>query len=368
MGLWAAVKADRLGIDTLIVDGGRAAGGASGGLLGALMPHMPDRWSEKKQFQFDALLSLEAEIRAVEAETGLDAGYLRCGRQIPLPKPHLREIALGHQRDAAVHWTGEGRKFAWDVVDVPAEPGWPQADDGNAGFVHDSFAARVSPRALTSALLRVVEQSRHVRLVEEVDVAALDPAAGRAALSNGDVVAFGHCIIAAGHRSFPLIAAIGSALERPLGQPVKGQAALLRANVDPRLPLVFLDGLYLVPHGDGTVAVGSTSENRFASAGDTDGQLEDLIARARRLAPRLAQAEVVERWAGLRPKAIERDPMVGPHPEHENVLSLTGGFKVSFGLAHRLADGVLAFITGGASDLPGSFTLAHHLAAASRKS
>lgn len=80
MGLWAAVKAERLGIDTLLVEAGRLGGGASGGLLGALMPHMPDRWSDKKQFQFDALVALEAEIAGLEAETGLSGGYRRCGR------------------------------------------------------------------------------------------------------------------------------------------------------------------------------------------------------------------------------------------------------------------------------------------------
>ncbi|MGO7515517.1 FAD-dependent oxidoreductase, partial [Rhizobium ruizarguesonis] len=82
MGLWAAVHAERRGIRTLIADDGRLGEGASGGLLGALMPHMPDRWSEKKQFQFDALVSLEAEITALEAETGLSAGYNRSGRLI----------------------------------------------------------------------------------------------------------------------------------------------------------------------------------------------------------------------------------------------------------------------------------------------
>ncbi|MGO7932132.1 FAD-dependent oxidoreductase, partial [Rhizobium ruizarguesonis] len=80
MGLWEAVHAERRGIRTIVTDAGRLGEGASGGLLGALMPHMPDRWSEKKHFQFDALVALEAEIAALEAETGLSAGYTRSGR------------------------------------------------------------------------------------------------------------------------------------------------------------------------------------------------------------------------------------------------------------------------------------------------
>ncbi|WP_455872973.1 hypothetical protein [Rhizobium yanglingense] len=47
----------------------------------------------------------------------------------------------------------------------------------------------------------------------------------------------------------------------------------------------------------------------------------------------------VERWAGLRPKAIDRDPMIGRASDAIRSSSrLTGGFKVSFGLAHRLAE------------------------------
>ncbi len=61
--------------------------------------------------------------------------------------------------------------------------------------------------------------------------------------------------------------------------PVKGQSALMAAEIDPSLPLIFLDGLYVVPHEGGRVAIGSTSENRFDEPFTTDDQLEDLIAR-----------------------------------------------------------------------------------------
>ncbi len=100
MGLWAALKAERRGIDTILIDEDKTGSGASGGLLGALMAHMPDRWNEKKQLQFEGLVSLEAELAALEAETGLPAGYRRCGRLIPLPKPHLRPLAERHSREA----------------------------------------------------------------------------------------------------------------------------------------------------------------------------------------------------------------------------------------------------------------------------
>jgi glycine oxidase len=50
-------------------------------------------------------------------------------------------------------------------------------------------------------------------------------------------------------------------LRLTLGGPVKGQAALLDADAPADLPLVYHDGVYVIAHDDGHVAVGSTSEN-----------------------------------------------------------------------------------------------------------
>ena len=83
--------------------------------------------------------------------------------------------------------------------------------------------------------------------------------------------------------------------------------------------------------------------------------------RARKVWPMLAEAPVVERWAGLRPKAGDRDPMIGRHPDHSHILALAGGFKVSFGLAHTLADAVLDALAGRPMAVPESFLLENHI-------
>lgn len=367
MGLWAAEMAARAGIDALVVDGAGPGRGASGGLLGALMPHMPDKWSDKKAFQFEALLALEAEAERVEAESGVAVGYRRCGRMMPLPKPHLRVIAERHQQDAAQNWRAGDRRFFWHVLDKAPSAGWPDASFCDAGLVHDTLAARLSPRGLTQALSTLIGRRRGGIACLAADIVSIDPLRRAVRLSDGGSIAFDHLIVAAGHRSFPLIERLGPPLPVPLGQPVKGQAALLAGDVAGDQPVIFLDGLYIVPHGRGSVAVGSTSEDRFDDALATDGALDALIAKARMVAPLLADCSVVERWAGLRPKAAERDPMVGPHPQYPHILALTGGFKVSFGLAHRLAERLIASLCGDALSVPRSFTLASHLAENARK-
>ncbi len=308
MGLWAAVKAGRLGLRTLLLEAKVPAYGASGGLLGALMPHMPDRWNDKKQFQFDALLDLEQEVAAIEAETGLSCGYRRVGRYIPLPKPHLAAIAERHSLEAGQNWQQQGHAFHWHLLKTSPIAGWPDGAFTEAGLVHDTFAARVFPRALCAALAAAIRAMPHVDLVEGAEVAAIDPERGRVMLKGGEAICFGHCIIAAGHRAFPLLETLGNPADgpaqdwdghrgseaadghegnqaqarKPLGQPVKGQAALLAADIDPALPVIFLNGLYVVAHEGGHVAIGSTSEEEFYAPFSTDDKLDDLIFRARR--------------------------------------------------------------------------------------
>ncbi|QFY60883.1 FAD-binding oxidoreductase [Rhizobium grahamii] len=366
MGLWAAVHAERLGIDTVLIEAGRLGQGASGGLLGALMPHMPDKWNAKKQFQFDALVSLETEIADLQEQTGLSAGYRRSGRLIPLPKPHLRQIALGHSADAETRWHASERRFHWHVLDRPPVNDWLDADD-SAGSVYDTLAGRVAPRSLIAMLTAFLRAASHVRILENAALESID-LDRRLAQCGAGPIAFGHCIVAAGYQSFPLLAELTSGLTKPLGQPVKGQAALLKADVDPSLPTIFRDGLYVVAHEGGHVAVGSTSENRFETPFTTDDQLDALLVAAQELVPALRGAEVLERWAGLRPKAIDRDPMVGAHPACDRLLALTGGFKVSFGIAHRLAEAVVRTVAGQrpAFELPESFLLSSHIDVASR--
>lgn len=363
MGLWAACKAAQAGLAVTLIDAGAIGGGASGGLLGALFPWMPDRWDAKKQFQLDALVALPGEIARLESRTGLSANFRRVGRIIPLPKPHLRDIALRHQRDAAANWRAGDRRFHWHVRD-----GLPDGIDIDpsgcaGGHVLDTLAARVEPRALVALLHAALQRQPNVRIVEHATLLSLDPARGRAELSAGHAaLSFSHAVIAAGTASFPMLEALLPPLKKPLGQGVKGQAALLRADLDPASPVVFLDGIYIVAHEGGLAAVGSTSENRYADAASTDGQLDDVIARARLLMPALRGAAVVERWAGIRPKSIGRDPLVGPMPGHPNIIALTGGFKITFGLAHHLAQSAIGAMTGDdLAPLPPGFTVAGQL-------
>lgn len=79
-GLSIAWEAARRGARVRVIETARIGAGSSGGLVGALAPHVPEQWNEKKAFQLESLLMASAWWAAVDAESGLSAGYARTGR------------------------------------------------------------------------------------------------------------------------------------------------------------------------------------------------------------------------------------------------------------------------------------------------
>ena len=59
-GLSVAWACAARGLRVQVVDPGGAGAGASGGLVGALAPPVPENWNVKKAFQLDSLLMAAA--------------------------------------------------------------------------------------------------------------------------------------------------------------------------------------------------------------------------------------------------------------------------------------------------------------------
>ncbi|OZA12545.1 MAG: oxidoreductase, partial [Rhodobacterales bacterium 17-64-5] len=119
-------------------------------------------------------------------------------------------------------------------------------------------------------------------------------------------------------------------------------------------PQVFVDGLHIVPHADGTVAIGSTSEATWTDPGP-DAALEGLLARAVKAVPALAGAKVVSRWAGIRPRASSRAPVLGAFPGRPGHYAANGGFKIGFGMAPKLAEVMADLVLDGRDSIPRDF-------------
>ncbi|MAY61581.1 MAG: D-amino-acid oxidase [Rhizobiales bacterium] len=362
-GLWTALKALRAGLSVVLVEKDAVGAGASGGFMGALMPHMPERWDGKKQFQFDALCALEEEAARLEVETGLPVHYRRVGRLTPLVSLRQRGQAEARVEAANSVWSD---RFAYNLPAAEAYAEWLDVEQAPLGVVFDDLSARISPVHLLAALKAALYAHASFQLVEG-EAAGIDAKAGSLKLAEATQISFGNLVIAAGLGAFPLIEGLTGSPAGALGNPVKGQAALFEADELPaaanELPVIFADGVYVIAHGDGTLAVGATSETEFSEPFSTDEKLDSVIEKARALSPAMRNARLIRRWAGLRPRPAGRDPMLGEIPDSPGVFAIAGGYKITFGIAHHMADAVLASLgaTGG-PDIPVSFAVGAHIA------
>jgi len=324
-GLSIAFECARRGAKVTVVDPQGIAAGSSGGIVGALAPHVPENWNSKKAFQFDSLMMAEPFWKQVEQIGGASAGYARLGRVQPVLDTAALELAHQRSEKAKTLWQGLA---SWIVTD--SAPNW--APPSPTGFwIIDSLTARINPNAACHALAAAL-QAKGVQIAQQAN-------------DRGAV------LWATGLHDLMRISALRG---RAFGAGVKGQAALFdfdRASA----PQIFADTLHFVPHEDGTLAVGSTSEREYEGADTVDGQLDLLIEKAQRVLPELKSERILKRWAGVRPRSRSRAPVLGAHPIENGAFIANGGFKIGFGMAPKIAQIMADLILEGRDEIPDAF-------------
>ena len=335
VGLACAFEAARRGARVRVIDPHGVASGASGGVVGALMPHAPERWTPAKAFQLDALLRARRFWPAVEAASDRSTGYARAGRLQPVADDAALALARARADAALALWRGEA---AWTVE--PAPGGWAPASPTGL-VIRDTLSAHLHPRRACEALAEAIRASGGEILRDAPEAGPVLHATGPAGL-----------------------AALSEGRARAVGVPIKGQAALLRLDAaavsgsageespPPPLPQIYAGGVHVVPHGDGTVGVGSTTEREFDDPAATDARLDEVLAHARAAVPALAAAPVIERWAGLRPRARTRGPILGAWPGRPGAWVANGGFKIGLGLAPAIAALMVDLVLEGRDAIP----------------
>jgi glycine/D-amino acid oxidase-like deaminating enzyme len=322
---WACLKR---GASVRVIEAVDWGAGSSGGLVGALSPHVPEAWNAKKAFQLESLLLAGDWWAEVEAASGLPSGYARLGRLQPLADDRAVEAARRREGEAGGLWQGRAE---WRVVAATGGEWEPQTPSG--WLVRDTLSARLSPRMGLAALLQAL-RARGAELIlgDGIEEGLVVHATGIAGLND-----------------------LSKAFDLPLGSGVKGQALSLRHDARDQ-PQLFVDGLHIVPHADGTVAIGSTSEATWTGDGP-DAQLDALLDKAIAALPALAKAEVIQRWAGIRPKAASRAPLLGAWPGRAGHYVANGGFKIGFGMAPKVAEVMADLVLEGRDTIPPEFRL-----------
>ena len=344
-GLASAYFAAKAGLQVLMFEAKRIGDGASGGIVGAMAPHMPDQWNEKKQFQYEALVSAQAFWKEVDTLSGAPSGYGRIGRVIPLVTEKERALAEVRITHAAQNWNG----FDWQVQNST-----PHVDPDYASFglIIETLSARIFPRHAVRSLASACRKLG-VEIIEDTSVISV--AEGLVETSMG-AVSSDRILVTAGYEGWVLS---DHFLPAHNVTGVKGQAALLGVSLE-GFPQIYADNHYIIPHASGQVAIGSTSEKIWDGDRETDEALDALLKRAEAICPQLSGAPILERWAGIRPKAPKPDPMIGPIPGQSGLWIANGAFKIGFGIAHHVGALVVDTMLGKAVHIPNRFSIDHH--------
>jgi len=206
-------------------------------------------------------------------------------------------------------------------------------------------------RALAAALLEACRR-RGVELVQSrvaSVVVEASTAVGVELGQSGEQLSASHVVLAAGAHS----GSVGGLPEEvvPPIRPVKGQIIRLRRSgreVAPRhVVRAMVEGsrVYVVPRSSGEMVVGATMEEQGFDTRVTAGAVLDLLRHTWRVVPGIAEMELTETIARLRPGTPDNAPLVGQSALGGLVLAC-GHFRHGILLAPLTAAAVSATILG----------------------
>jgi glycine oxidase len=166
---------------------------------------------------------------------------------------------------------------------------------------------------------------------------------------GADVIPAGAVLLAAGAHSGRIDGLPADLL--PI-RPVKGQLLHLRRPADhPPEPIARRNirgrAVYIVPRADGRVVVGATVEERGDDRTVTAGGVLELLQAAWELLPGIAEHELVETIAGLRPATPDNAPLLG-WTALEGLAVATGHYRNGVLLTPVTSTSIAALLGGAA--------------------
>jgi len=256
-------------------------------------------------------------VEAVRRETGIDPELDTTGT---LVLDMTREDADASER--LDRWQREAglpveRLSAREIAGL--EPG---LSENILGGVYFPKSGRVDAAALTRALA-VSARTRGAEIREGCPVISLRRSGERVSgvvLADGGTVEADHVILAAGAWTSSLVPEI-----RVRVTPVRGQILVFEARRPPRRHVLVTPRAYLVFRRDGTVLVGSTTEQAGFQKAVTPKAMIKLTASALALDPTLENAHFAGSWSGLRPGTSDHLPLIGPI--RPGLLAATGHYR-----------------------------------------
>ena len=133
-------------------------------------------------------------------------------------------------------------------------------------------------------------------------------------------------------------------------KPIRGQMINFRPARAEIKRVIYSRSGYLVPRADGRLLAGATVENAGFDKRTTGDGISRLKEIASEIAPLLANVEISDQWAGLRPMASDGQPVIGRVPEIEGLFIATGHYRNGILLTPITAKLIADEIAGNRSD------------------
>jgi len=206
------------------------------------------------------------------------------------------------------------------------------------GALRFPLDTQVENRRLISALA-VSNERLGVRMETSTDVVSMKIERSRVAgveTSRG-FVATDRVVIAGGAWS-SLLGAADIALPNLRIKPVRGQMLCFEANPQIARHVIYSPRGYIVPRRDGRLLAGSTTEHAGFEKRITAAGVQAILSAALEISPRIASLPMTDSWAGLRPRAADTLPVLGPCAEIAGMFYATGHYRNGILLAPVTAE------------------------------
>lgn len=140
-------------------------------------------------------------------------------------------------------------------------------------------------------------------------------------------------------------------------EPVRGQMISFDARPQLTRHIIYSPRGYIVPRQDGRLLAGSTSEHAGFARQVTAGGINAILTNAHEISPAVSALPIVDTWAGLRPRAPDSLPVLGPCDEIGGLFYATGHYRNGILLAPVTGELIAeAVVNGVASPLLGPFS------------
>jgi glycine oxidase len=344
VGLTCAWRAAQSGLGVIVLDRRTPASGASGVAAGMLAPVGELTFGEERllELTLEAAQRFPGFVAELEEQSGEAAGYDRIGAlHVALDRDEAEELRRRHDLQRSL---GLAAEWMTPSGCRELEPGLAPSI---AAGVYAPAEAAVDPRALCAALLAALErEGAEIRSGAGAAEALIDGERIEGVrTTSGDEIHARQVVLASG--AWAGESEWLPAHARPPVRPVKGQILTLRGPAEDPVceRIVASERVYVVPRSDGRLVVGATVEERGFDTTVSAGGVLELLREAYRLLPEIAELELVETSAGLRPGTPDNLPLVGPGALDGLVLA-TGHFRNGILLAPLAAERVAALLTG----------------------